>query len=588
MRSIAVRHNVNETLFRNPRIILVLSFCTLVLVKALLSLKFQSPWFLPDEVSYAKMAADLFGSEYSGLPGGYPLFLSITYLFSDDMTTVYHSMLFINSFISSLIIFPSYFILNKYCSRDFSFMGAITIATLPSLTLYTFIIMSENLFVPLFVFSIWFMIEAYESEKPFWIGLAIASISLLFFTRHIGIFMLAAAVFSLIYYLLFSEPSAEANVRQRVARMRIYTALFISFFALIGLALTGSDRFSYFDWLFGRTKEDCQVFLNLLSDTDLLKNYLVLLQNEIGYLIVASYFIFSFITVKFFYEIFIASGRQGSLTPSPSRLTSQGRERRQALKSASIYFLISSIILILTTTLSVHQEQREIIGRYVDPIIPGLFLFGLIGVYHMHEASEKPNYMATIILASIFSIIFFFNFPEPSSNSIPIFHLNFLKIQCSAPNWIAFPALAAGFFLLLNLHKNLWTRWRIFFAVLIIFSVCASAYTYYGELIYYSESNNAENQIGAYLNAHSNKDSVVIFDNEILRNDWYFASMTEFWAKGAIIYQPVKENLSDLKNDRKEIYVITSYVMPLKPLAVSTRGYYLYQYPQSFRPSVLI
>jgi len=566
-----VRFNIYEALVKDPRILLVLSFCTLVLLKALLSLKFQSPWFLPDEVAYSKMAADLFGSvySYSSLPPGYPFFLSIAYRSSGDMMVVYHSMLLINSFISSVIIFPSYFILNKYCSKDFSFMGAITIAALPSLTLYTFLIMSENLFVPLFVFSIWFLLEAYETKKPFWIVLAISSVFLLFFTKHTGIFMLAAMAFSLIYYLLFAKPSGD--VRQKVLSKRtyiIFIVLFISSLALFGLVLTGSDRIAYFNWFYDRAKADGQMFLNLFGNVNSLKDYLVLLQNEIGYLIMASYFIFFCLVVKSFSELFFASGW----------FTSLGKERMQALKSVGIYYLLSSVILILTTTMSVYNEGRELVGRYIDPIIPGLFLFGLVGIYQMHKASEKPNYKTAIILASIFSIIFFFNFPTPQGNALAIFHANFLKIQCMAPNWIAYPALAAGFFLLLNLYKNLGSRWRIFFAILLIFSVCASAYTYYGELIYQSENNHAENQIGSYLNAHSSKDSLIIVDNAVLQNDWYFVSMTNFWTKSEIIYQPVTENLSGFKSDKKEIYMITSNVLPLKPLADSTRGYYLYEY----------
>jgi hypothetical protein len=41
----------------------------------------------------------------------------------------------------------------KYCPKDYSFVAALTVATLPSLTLYTFLLMTENLCVPLFIFS---------------------------------------------------------------------------------------------------------------------------------------------------------------------------------------------------------------------------------------------------------------------------------------------------------------------------------------------------------------------------------------------------------------------------------------------------
>ena len=202
-----MRLNFGEATTKNPRALLMLAFCALVLAKAILSLRFQSPWLMPDEVAYAKMAGDILGPVYSGLPRGYPFLLSIAYFTSDNMGVVYHSMMLINCFLSSLILFPSFFILNKYCPGDFSFMGAVTVAALPSLTLYTFLLTTENLFVPLFVFSIWFLLEAYETEKPSWIFLAISSVLLLFFTRHTGIFMVIGMATSLVYYLLLGRRS---------------------------------------------------------------------------------------------------------------------------------------------------------------------------------------------------------------------------------------------------------------------------------------------------------------------------------------------------------------------------------------------
>lgn len=213
-----MRFNIGEAATKNTEVLLVLSFVTLVLVKALLSLKFQSPWIFPDELAYAKVAGDIFGSVHLvdaigsiSLPWVYSLLLSIAYRSSANMSVVYHKMLLINCFLSSLIIFPSYFIVSKYCSKSFGFMSAITIATLPSLTLYTFLLMTENLFVPLFAFSIWFLLEAYETQKPFWIALSILSVLMLFFTRHSGIFMIVGLAASFIYLNIFCHIEGSSK-----------------------------------------------------------------------------------------------------------------------------------------------------------------------------------------------------------------------------------------------------------------------------------------------------------------------------------------------------------------------------------------
>ncbi|MFZ3147622.1 MAG: glycosyltransferase family 39 protein [Methanothrix sp.] len=563
---------------KSTRALLVISFCILVLLKVILSLRFHSPWILWDEVVYSAVAADIFGSTYPALPRAYPLLISVAYLFSENKIIIYHIILFINSILSSLIVFPSYFILNKYCPKDFSFMGAITIATLPSLTLYTFVIMTENLFVPLFISSIWFLLEAYETEKPFWIILAVSSVSLLFFTRHSGILMLVGMAVSLIYYLLFGMRSG--NIRQRLSsRLIIIISIILSTasLALFALVLTGLERISYFYWLYDRAKIDSQFFLEIFNNMTHLKDYLVLLQNEIAYLMIASYFIFFYIFIMFFLEVFSISVRQSKYASISSWLNSLGGEKRHALRSVGIYYLSTWAILVLTTTMSAYKLDQEIYGRYIDPIVPSLFLFGLIGIYQTHKVSKKPNFRIITSIGIISSIIFFYNFPALKAEEIPIVYANCL--ESLAPNWLVFPALSAGFLLLLNIYKNLGGNWKIFFAILITFSVGASAYSYYTDLAYNSDRYHAMNQIGIYLNEHSNNESMIIMDNEIPGNDWYFEYITSFWIKKNIIYMPISENLlPGLQSGKNEIYIITSKALPLEPLTYSNRGYYLYKF----------
>lgn len=134
------------------------------------------------------------------------------------------------------------------------------------------------------------------------------------------------------------------------------------------------------------------------------------------------------------------------------------------------------------------------------------------------------------------------------------------------------------FLLILNRYKNSIDTSRIFFSVLILFSICTSAYTYQADLVYHSEINHAQNQIGSYLSEHPNKSALIIMNQKDSQKDWYFEAMTKFWTKNDIIDYPVNENLSNLKKDKKDIYLITSKVLPLDRLAASTKGYYLYKY----------
>ncbi len=551
------------------------AFIALSLVKAVLSLRFQSPWLMPDEFAYGIAARDIFGTEYWGISLGYPLLISIAYLPSENMFVVYHIMLLINSLLSSSIIFPAYFILHKYCQREFAFMGAITIATLPSLTLYTFLVVTENLLVPLFVFSIWFLLEAYETKKPLWIILAISSVIFLFYTKHTGIIMMASMMISFAYYATQVDKQ-----RYSIKRMpNIYLAIiFLTIIAVsigaLGLVLTGTNNV-YFKWFRYRIVSDGQIILNIFDDADHLMHFMALLQNEIGYLIIASYFIFFFLAISFFHHMFFASTHEILHSSLLKWYNSMEIENRRSLKSVSVYFLISSAIIIPATTAITYRENWEIIGRYIDPIVPGICLFGLIGLYHIYENQRTPNFRLSALLAVIFSLIFFFRFPFLTANIITINYINVLKNL--APNWISFPTLTSGFFLLLNMYKRLDDRGRIFFIFIIVFSAGTSAYTYHADLGHNSDLYNSQNQIGEYLNAHYEMDIPVIFDRMDYHNDFYMYKMLEFWSGRPIWVRPVDEDLASLEVHESGAYLITSKVLPLDPLAESSRGYYLYK-----------
>ena len=115
-------------------------------------------------------------------------------------------MLEISAFIPSTIIFPSFFIMEKYCSKAVSVLGSITVSTLPFLNFYSFTLMTEVLFIPLFLFSIWFILKSYETnnKKMGIISFIVNGIFIynyLYIFRSTGLAMLMA--FILIYMYIY-------------------------------------------------------------------------------------------------------------------------------------------------------------------------------------------------------------------------------------------------------------------------------------------------------------------------------------------------------------------------------------------------
>ena len=181
-------------------------FVILVIVKILLSSRFCGPFIFPDETLYNSIAQSIVHGKLYGKLGsfspGYPFLLSLAYNISNNQNIIYHIMLVISAFISSTIIFPSFFIMEKYCSKAVSVMGSVTVSTLPSLNFYSFTLMTETLFIPLFLFSIWFILKSYETNNKKWELLASLSTVYLYITRSTGLAMLIAFVLTFIYYII--------------------------------------------------------------------------------------------------------------------------------------------------------------------------------------------------------------------------------------------------------------------------------------------------------------------------------------------------------------------------------------------------
>jgi hypothetical protein len=113
-----------------------------------------------DEFFYKEQAYQIFhrqlyvGSLY-GLPYPplYPVSLSLAFLSKEHW---YEWMLFINALLSSAIIFPAYLISKRLLPGKVCFLPVIMVALLPFHAIYPSLLMSENLFLVLFLFVIYF------------------------------------------------------------------------------------------------------------------------------------------------------------------------------------------------------------------------------------------------------------------------------------------------------------------------------------------------------------------------------------------------------------------------------------------------
>jgi|WetSurMetagenome_2_1015567.scaffolds.fasta_scaffold03941_8 hypothetical protein len=149
---------------------LLITFLLLVFLKTCLIFFYPNgPAVFFDELLYKEQAQQIFSGQvhYGRLydwayPPLYPVSLSLAFLSQEHW---YEWMLFINTLLSSSIIFPAYLISKRLLPERVFFLPVIMVALLPFHAVYPSLLMSENLFLLVFLFALYFSLIR---EKRCW------------------------------------------------------------------------------------------------------------------------------------------------------------------------------------------------------------------------------------------------------------------------------------------------------------------------------------------------------------------------------------------------------------------------------------
>lgn len=184
----------------NVKNFLFLLFSILVLIKLILSATINSPHIVLDESLYFIEASNIwnyhsyfmhgYGAQYPPL---YPLLISAVGYFNSTITG-FKVVLIINAFISSTIIFPSYYLAREWLSEHKSFVIAVLAGIMPASFIYSFTAMSENLFFTLFLCSVLFMKKVLNEDSFKNNALVGVFISLTVLTKLTGLILIGTYV----------------------------------------------------------------------------------------------------------------------------------------------------------------------------------------------------------------------------------------------------------------------------------------------------------------------------------------------------------------------------------------------------------
>jgi len=462
---------------------LIFWYLIFVIVKSILSYFIPSPSAFSDEYLYAKTARDLFYSfsfnSYDiGLrhyPPLYPILLSITYFFK-NMNIIYPAMKILNAIVSSLIIFPSWLLAKEFMSKRKAFYISLMISILPSNFSFSEYLMSENLFYPLFLFSIYFLYKAFTKNNYLFNILAGVFIGLSSLTRNLGIGLMIPVII-----LLFVYP------RKKHFLILLSSLIFILPWMLRNLLTFGFNIGNIFG---GYRPPPGTVFSygGFLSFVTWGLLYL-------GYFVLASGIIFPLTSFNYF-------------------------NQNLKFKKVKIYFVICSLTFVIFLGMLAKHNVGLILydsffswlsgrplGRYLDQFLPLILISGFAG-FKIKKTNKTYLVISSLILAFSSQLAYFSLFPI---NNMSLTWLGIISMLIHS-KLIILLFLAALPFIVYILYFKLDRRKliAIFFTIFLIFSLGVYSINYYSSKNNWYETKHTE--LGLWVDKNLPINQNILFD----------------------------------------------------------------------------
>ncbi len=351
---------------------LLLMFVGVALAKGILSYFVPSISAFSDEYYYAKLARSFFFSQdfslheikaifYQPL---YPIILSVSYIFK-DMNLVYLSMKIINAIISTAVIIPAFLLSREFLDEKKSLLVTALIAMMPAGFSMAPYLMAENLFYPLFLFSVYFLYKAFAFQKNAHYAVAGLAIGLTFLTKTNGIILIAVP---LIFFVLDKLLKGKRCCFRNLLLLYAVAAITILPWLIRNLLSFGS--------IFGyNTVSDITAYARHQDYTMQLINWIIL---YFGYIILAGGIIFGVLALAGLIKNYNGNGHENT------------------------FYLLSAITIALALIVAANHATGALlyktpisffserpIGRYVDMILPLVFIIGFINFYRYYGSINK-------------------------------------------------------------------------------------------------------------------------------------------------------------------------------------------------------
>ena len=198
------------------------------------------PWIFADELRYSELAksfaanGDFAIRGVSGLGSGplYPILIAPAYGLFERVPDAYLAIKAFNSLLMSLAAVPAYFLALRLVGRRWALVAAALTVAIPSLA-YTGMVMTENIFFPLFLTTIWATVAALERPTVRRQLVVVELLALGLATRPQAVALVPALLTAIVLVSIGDDPPA-GGARASAKRLLRSLRPFLTTFLLLG------------------------------------------------------------------------------------------------------------------------------------------------------------------------------------------------------------------------------------------------------------------------------------------------------------------------------------------------------------------
>ena len=565
----------------SPLVILFILYFLICGFRIWISFAFAGPQYIPDETIYNSIAQSIVdgtfissGAYASLVPPGYPLLLSISYLFGPDKIIIYHVQLILNALVASAVLFPAYFFLRDWCTKEIALCGSALITTLPAISKATGLVVSENLFIPLIVFAFYFIYKSFKTDSTSIALLAGFLSFFVFLTRSTGIALLIALVLGVIWYCCLCQKKEVPFVTTLRKKWGLLAGCFIPF-ALwtIFLIGTGKNVVGY-----GQDAMPMTYVQNLGVN---LIQYIQIFILQIDYVLLTAYIVGVVVAM---YAMYLILRQSSDITAVLKNNKNKNYEIEATALCGITGFSVPLIVFLALASLPlITNLVPYMYGRYYDPILPILFLFTMIGIQHLIAKKKIAKthiygiFVTSVVAAFLVTLTLGWNshFDILVNASLPYLYLLPASIGTAIILillGILFPA-----FLIMGSKSKL--IMHAFLIVMLAMNIFISIPMFQTEIQF---SNNFDNigVIGKVIHYNIEPDAVIIWDNSSLDPFWnaIFYTLIDYWIENDLRSAHLTDIASsgDYSVLQDGDYIITALKGDTEPIYTSPSGLSMY------------